>query len=116
MRVQTAVARKEIASLRSTMPGARMLKIAPSNKLLLPIYVPLKLLMGPGPSNVPPRVLAAGALPALGHLHPEFLQVNSVHACERLVWPYACIYSRRVLMIQTDRIVLLHILVVDVVQ
>ena len=41
-----------------------------------PINVPSKLLMGPGPSNAHPRVLAAGALPLLGHLHPEFTKVN----------------------------------------
>ncbi|KAH9513511.1 hypothetical protein Btru_033229 [Bulinus truncatus] len=43
--------------------------------LLRPIDVPNKLLMGPGPSNCPPRVLAAGALPMLGHLHPEFTKI-----------------------------------------
>uniref|UniRef100_A0A2C9JY92 Alanine--glyoxylate aminotransferase n=1 Tax=Biomphalaria glabrata TaxID=6526 RepID=A0A2C9JY92_BIOGL len=43
--------------------------------LLKPIDVPNKLLMGPGPSNCPPRVLAAGALPMLGHLHPEFTKI-----------------------------------------
>ena len=32
--------------------------------------------MGPGPSNAPPRILAANALPLLGHLHPEFVQVR----------------------------------------
>ncbi|GFO08418.1 Zinc finger mynd domain-containing protein 12 [Plakobranchus ocellatus] len=43
--------------------------------LLKPLEVPNKLLMGPGPSNPPPRVLAAGALPLLGHMHPEFFEV-----------------------------------------
>ncbi|XP_071805822.1 alanine--glyoxylate aminotransferase-like [Asterias amurensis] len=51
------------------------LRISPSSELLKPINVPHKLLMGPGPSNIPPRVLAAGSLPVLGHLHPEFLKV-----------------------------------------
>lgn len=36
-----------------------------------PLSVPEKLLMGPGPSNCPPRVLHAMSLPVLGHLHPE---------------------------------------------
>lgn len=31
--------------------------------------------MGPGPSNTPPSVLAAMALPTLGHLDPEFLKI-----------------------------------------
>ncbi|ELU05539.1 hypothetical protein CAPTEDRAFT_164164 [Capitella teleta] len=44
-------------------------------RLLHPMEFPRKLLMGPGPANAPPRVLAAGALPLLGHLHPEFVQI-----------------------------------------
>ena len=32
-----------------------------------------RILMGPGPSNVPPRVLQAMAAPCIGHLDPEFL-------------------------------------------
>lgn len=43
--------------------------------LLKPMNVPMKTLMGPGPSNSPPRVLNASALPLLGHLHPEFTQI-----------------------------------------
>jgi len=34
-----------------------------------------RLLMGPGPSNVPPRVLQALAAPCIGHLDPGFLSV-----------------------------------------
>ena len=33
----------------------------------------LRVLMGPGPSDVPPRVLRALAAPTLGHLDPDFL-------------------------------------------
>jgi alanine-glyoxylate transaminase/serine-glyoxylate transaminase/serine-pyruvate transaminase len=36
---------------------------------------PPRLLLGPGPSNVPERVLAAGAQPLLGHLDPLFLEL-----------------------------------------
>jgi alanine-glyoxylate transaminase/serine-glyoxylate transaminase/serine-pyruvate transaminase len=32
-----------------------------------------RVLLGPGPSDVPPRVLTAMAMPLLGHLDPEFL-------------------------------------------
>ena len=32
-----------------------------------------RILMGPGPSNVPPRVLQAMSAPCIGHLDPEFL-------------------------------------------
>lgn len=37
--------------------------------------VPARLLLGPGPSNVPPRVMAAMAHPVIGHLDPEFFKV-----------------------------------------
>lgn len=47
----------------------------PNSRLLQPLTVPDKLLMGPGPSNAYPRVLAAGALPLLGHLQTEFYEI-----------------------------------------
>lgn len=37
--------------------------------------VPLRTLMGPGPSDVHPRVLAASAKPTIGHLDPEFVRM-----------------------------------------
>mmetsp|Transcript_19465 Transcript_19465/g.49517 ORF Transcript_19465/g.49517 Transcript_19465/m.49517 type:complete len:419 (-) Transcript_19465:650-1906(-) len=37
--------------------------------------VPSRLLMGPGPANAHPRVLAAMSLPLLGHMHPPFLKI-----------------------------------------
>lgn len=36
---------------------------------------PVRLLMGPGPSNVDPRVLRAMASPVIGHLDPAFLTI-----------------------------------------
>ena len=36
---------------------------------------PVRRLMGPGPSDVHPRVLAAMARPTIGHLDPEFLRM-----------------------------------------
>ena len=36
---------------------------------------PVRLLMGPGPSNVAPAVLAAQAKPTIGHLDPEFCRL-----------------------------------------
>lgn len=39
--------------------------------------VPTRTLLGPGPSMVPPRVLAAMASPVIGHLDPEFLTLMS---------------------------------------
>ncbi|XP_033764057.1 serine--pyruvate aminotransferase-like [Pecten maximus] len=56
--------------------GAKMSSLsAPPASLLHPMNFPRKLLMGPGPSNCPPRILNASALPVLGHLHPEFTQI-----------------------------------------
>jgi alanine-glyoxylate transaminase/serine-glyoxylate transaminase/serine-pyruvate transaminase len=37
--------------------------------------LPRRLLLGPGPSNVHPRVLAAQASPLVGHLDPAFLEI-----------------------------------------
>lgn len=39
------------------------------------ITPPSRILMGPGPSDVSPRVLSAMAAPTIGHLDPYFLQV-----------------------------------------
>ncbi len=36
---------------------------------------PVRTLMGPGPSNVHPRVLRAMAMPVIGHLDPKFLEL-----------------------------------------
>ena len=34
---------------------------------------PDRLLLGPGPSNVPPRILGALARPTIGHLDPDLV-------------------------------------------
>uniref|UniRef100_UPI00358EC762 alanine--glyoxylate aminotransferase isoform X2 n=1 Tax=Myxine glutinosa TaxID=7769 RepID=UPI00358EC762 len=47
----------------------------PPAQLRQPMYVPKRLLLGPGPTNASPRVLQAGSLQLLGHLHPEFCQI-----------------------------------------
>ncbi|NXE19359.1 SPYA protein, partial [Ardeotis kori] len=52
-----------------------MLRIPPPRELFRPLVVPERLLLGPGPSNVPPRILAASGRQLLGHLHPEVQQV-----------------------------------------
>jgi alanine-glyoxylate transaminase/serine-glyoxylate transaminase/serine-pyruvate transaminase len=36
---------------------------------------PLRILLGPGPSNVHPRVLQALSTPLVGHLDPEFIRL-----------------------------------------
>ena len=38
---------------------------------------PPRILMGPGPSDVHPRVLAAMSLPLVGHLDPEFIRIKA---------------------------------------
>ncbi len=38
-------------------------------------FPPQRILMGPGPSDVSPRVLAAMARPTIGHLDPEFIRM-----------------------------------------
>ena len=38
------------------------------------LNTPKRILMGPGPSNVHPRVLKAMATPLVGHLDPTFLE------------------------------------------
>ncbi|MEX2559633.1 MAG: alanine--glyoxylate aminotransferase family protein, partial [Pirellulales bacterium] len=40
-----------------------------------PLNPPVRILMGPGPSDVPPRVLAAMAAPTVGHLDPYYLEL-----------------------------------------
>jgi alanine-glyoxylate transaminase/serine-glyoxylate transaminase/serine-pyruvate transaminase len=39
------------------------------------INIPQRILMGPGPSDVPPRILEALARPTIGHLDPVFLKI-----------------------------------------
>uniref|UniRef100_A0A8C6M658 Alanine--glyoxylate aminotransferase n=1 Tax=Nothobranchius furzeri TaxID=105023 RepID=A0A8C6M658_NOTFU len=49
--------------------------IPPPACILRPLEVPYRYLFGPGPSNVPPRVLASGSRPIIGHLHPEMYEI-----------------------------------------
>ena len=51
------------------------LTVTPPESLKGPLTIPEKTLLGPGPSNVPDRVLKAMAMPTIGHLHPEFCKV-----------------------------------------
>ncbi len=57
---------------------------APTVSELLP---PSRLLLGPGPSMVHPRVFKAMATPLLGHLDPKFLEImNEVQALLRVAF------------------------------
>uniref|UniRef100_A0A8C1J1E2 Alanine--glyoxylate aminotransferase n=1 Tax=Cyprinus carpio TaxID=7962 RepID=A0A8C1J1E2_CYPCA len=51
------------------------LSVLPPECLLQPFPVPQRLMLGPGPSNVPARIIAAGAQPMLGHLHAETIEI-----------------------------------------
>src|SRR3954451_10371059 len=48
---------------------------ASSTAAISDIDIPKRILLGPGPSDVPPRVLEALARPTIGHLDPVFLQL-----------------------------------------
>jgi len=43
--------------------------------LVRPLQPPSRVLLGPGPSNVHPRVLRAMSIPLVGHLDPAFLEI-----------------------------------------
>src|SRR4051794_24133002 len=45
------------------------------NQLPHSFIAPQRILLGPGPSDVSPRVLAAMASPTIGHLDPLYLRV-----------------------------------------
>ena len=54
-----------------------------TNSYLNELQPPQKVLLGPGPSSVHPRVLQALSLPVMGHLDPAFFQVMD-DVCEML--------------------------------
>lgn len=56
--------------------ASHSLLVAPPAALSKPLFIPSRLLLGPGPSNLTPRVMAAGGLPVLGHMHQEVYQVS----------------------------------------
>ena len=51
--------------------------ISPPACLLQPLKVPEALLMGPGPSNASPRVLAAGNKPVTSHMYKYLWKVGA---------------------------------------
>lgn len=56
--------------------ASHQLLVAPPEVLRKPLSVPKRLLLGPGPSNLAPRVLATGSLQMIGHMHKEMYQVG----------------------------------------
>ncbi|XP_049629226.1 alanine--glyoxylate aminotransferase [Suncus etruscus] len=49
--------------------------VPPPDALRRPLKVPNRLLLGPGPANLAPRVLSAGGMQMIGHMHPEMFQI-----------------------------------------
>ncbi|KAM3929866.1 alanine--glyoxylate aminotransferase isoform 2-T2 [Leptodactylus fuscus] len=54
---------------------ASLLSVESPQSLQLPLYVPQRLLLGPGPSNVPPRVQTAGAQAVINPIGTEMHQI-----------------------------------------
>ncbi|MBZ3888042.1 Serine--pyruvate aminotransferase, mitochondrial [Sciurus carolinensis] len=62
------------AGLVQTMAPHR-LPVPPPEALRKPLSIPDRLLLGPGPSNLAPRVLEAGGLQMIGHMSKEMFQI-----------------------------------------
>uniref|UniRef100_A0A7N6BZY2 Alanine--glyoxylate aminotransferase n=1 Tax=Anabas testudineus TaxID=64144 RepID=A0A7N6BZY2_ANATE len=56
-------------------PDMSAVSVPPPKRLQKPLVVPHRHMFGPGPSNVPPRILEAGANPVIGHMHPEIFEI-----------------------------------------
>lgn len=65
----------QVAGWVRTMASHQLL-VAPPEALRWPLSVRSWLLLGPGPSNVAPRVLEAGRLQMISHMHKEMYQVG----------------------------------------
>jgi hypothetical protein len=52
-----------------------MIDYPPPHQFLTKMNIPEKILMGPGPSNLPKRVRQAMSNPVLGHMHLETFQI-----------------------------------------
>ncbi|XP_045150467.1 serine--pyruvate aminotransferase [Echinops telfairi] len=55
--------------------ASHQLLVPPPEALRKPLSVPRRLLLGPGPSNLTPRVVAAGGQQMIGHMHREMYQI-----------------------------------------
>ncbi|XP_056330797.1 alanine--glyoxylate and serine--pyruvate aminotransferase b [Danio aesculapii] len=64
-----------LSGKQSVQRGMSSLSVPPPACMLRPLEAPLRYLFGPGPSNVPPRVLAAGGRPIIGHMHTEMFGI-----------------------------------------
>lgn len=55
------------------MPNRTLLKPFPADQPITSFHPPERALMGPGPSEIHPRVLSAMSMPAIGYLDPVFV-------------------------------------------
>ena len=61
--------------------------VEPPKELLVPLNIAERKLMGPGPSNAHPKILAGCAQPILGHLDKSFCHImDEVKLGLRYVW------------------------------
>ncbi|KAG8508279.1 Serine--pyruvate aminotransferase, mitochondrial [Galemys pyrenaicus] len=74
LRVTGTALRPQAVCAARTM-ASRPLRVPPPPALLRPLSLPGRLLLGPGPSNLAPRVLAAGGQQMIGHMHKEMFQI-----------------------------------------
>ncbi|XP_003908226.1 serine--pyruvate aminotransferase [Papio anubis] len=57
-----------------TMASHKLL-VPPPKALLKPLSIPKRLLLGPGPSNLPPRIMSAGGMQIIGPMDKEMYQI-----------------------------------------
>ena len=63
------------------------IQIDDTHKITPLLDLPPRLLLGPGPANVPPRVLQAMSAQPVGHLDPAFIEImDEVQELLRYLW------------------------------
>lgn len=68
--------------------ASRPLLVPPPEALRKPLAVPNRLLLGPGPANLAPRVREAGGQQMIGHVHKEMYQVRvALSLRDPVSWP-----------------------------
>ena len=61
------------------------MSLLPAPKKIASFHPPLRTLMGPGPSEMHPRTIAALGQPVVGYLDPIFVGMIRVRAGNRLI-------------------------------
>ena len=74
--LQEVAAAPRAASTWAVRDGEASPSVSDLHCQVLPAFdPPARLLMGPGPANAHPRVLAAQCYPLLGHMHPPYFKI-----------------------------------------